>query len=219
MDAEAERRSYVPNAPRLLLDGFAVEKGAPTTCVGSEDQIKAAFPTLYGRESVRLVAAAKAAKHAPLKVGCVLSGGQAAGGHNCICGLYDYLDAHAPGSTLLGFTGGPKGVMTNTYVVLSKETIDAYRNSGGFTMLASGRDKIETADQFAKAVATARGLSLDGLVVIGGDDSNTNAAVLAEHFAACGLKARVIGLPKTIDGDLKNEHCEISFGFDTAAKL
>ena len=215
------RRAYVPRVPELLRSGaFTIREGEPTTSVADHDAIKEKFRKLYGARAVSLEPAAGAPHGAKaLKVGCVLSGGQAAGGHNCICGLWDYLEAHAPGSQLLGFVGGPKGVMVNEKRVLDAATIDAFRNSGGFTMLASGRDKIESAEQLAQAVATARACELDGLIVIGGDDSNTNAAVLAEHFAGAGLKTRVVGLPKTIDGDLKNEHCEVSFGFDTAAKL
>ena len=206
--------------PAMLSSGkFTLAEGKPTTALANHDEIKKKFPTLYGGKDVKLVPAAAAVKHAPLKVGCVLSGGQAAGGHNCICGLFDYLAEFAPGSTLYGFLGGPKGVMTNSARVLDASTIDEYRNTGGFTMLASGRDKIEKPEEFKMAADTARARGLDGLVVIGGDDSNTNAAVLAEHFKGEGLKTRVIGLPKTIDGDLKNEHCETSFGFDTAAKL
>ena len=235
---EEERRRFVPAVPHVLLSGeFEVVKGEKTTALGQEEAIAERFPQIYGQPFVDLVpanamsgapAAAPAApasivpqpsKHVALRIGCVLSGGQAAGGHSCICGLFDYLKAHAPGSALLGFIGGPAGVMKNAHCILRQETIDRYRSSGGFTMLASGRDKIETPEQFEKAVATAQREKLDGLVVIGGDDSNTNAALLAEHFLSAGLKTRVIGLPKTIDGDLKNEHIGTSFGFDTAAKL
>lgn len=205
----------------MLLGGVTKSVGAATTCVSDEEQIKARFPNLYGQPLIELEAAASAPpeQRPPLRVGCVLSGGQAAGGHNCICGLYDYVKKHFPGSSVYGFLGGPKGVMNNTYKLLDDDIIDAHRNSGGFTMLASGRDKIETPEQFEKATATAAANELDGLVVIGGDDSNTNACLLAEHYRAAGLKTKVIGLPKTIDGDLKNEDCETSFGFDTAAKL
>jgi 6-phosphofructokinase 1 len=157
--------------------------------------------------------------HQPLNIGCVLSGGQASGGHNCICGLFDYVEQKAPGSKIFGFVGGPMGVMKNRYRVLDSEFVDIYRNTGGFDMLTSGRDKIEKPEEFEAARQTAIANDLDGLVVIGGDDSNTNAAVLGEHFRQYGLKCKVIGLPKTIDGDLKNEYVETSFGFDTAAKL
>ena len=219
---ESDRKAFKPAVPQLLLGRVTAVKGAPTKCVANEEAVKARFPKLYGQPIVNLMPLAREVvvqARAPLRVACVLSGGQASGGHNCICGLYDYVTTHFPGSTVYGFLGGPKGVMNNTYKLLNDETIDAHRNSGGFTMLESGRDKIETPDQFDKATATARTNELDGLVVIGGDDSNTNACLLAEHYAAAGLKTKVVGLPKTIDGDLKNEHCETSFGFDTAAKL
>ena len=215
------RRRYQPQVPVMLLNGeYKLEKGLPTKCVANEQQVSAKFPTCFGMPSVSLLPCAGSKPQiGQLRIGCVLSGGQAAGGHNCIIGLYDFLARHAPGSTLLGFLGGPKGVMEGEHKVVDQATADLYRNSGGFTMLASGRDKIETPEQFAMAVETAKKLSLDGLVVIGGDDSNTNAALLAEHYKSVGLPTRVIGLPKTIDGDLKNEYCETSFGFDTASKL
>ena len=136
---ESKRRAFKPAVPPVLLGAVEMKALEPTSCVANEDQIKAKFPSLFGQQMVRLQAAGTAATtRSPLKVGCVLSGGQAAGGHNCICGLYDYITAQYPGSALYGFTGGPKGVMTNSYTVLSADTIDAYRNSGGFTMLASG---------------------------------------------------------------------------------
>jgi pyrophosphate--fructose-6-phosphate 1-phosphotransferase len=215
---ESMRNKVRPVVPPLLLGTVKKVEGAPTACVANEEAIKARFPNLYGQPIVELTADdAPTGDRKPLRVGCVLSGGQAAGGHNCICGLYDYCNTHFPGSVVYGFLGGPKGVMTNTYKILDDKTINEHRNSGGFTMLASGRDKIESAEQFEKATATARLNELDGLIVIGGDDSNTNACVLAEHYKAAGLKTCVVGLPKTIDGDLKNTHCETSFGFDTAA--
>ena len=237
---EELRREFKPVVPKVLLSGeFEIKKGDATTALGQEAAIEKAFPNLYGQPFVDVVPSKtivapaypselsstpaalvrQPSKHHALRIGCVLSGGQAAGGHSCICGLFDYLQAHAPGFALLGFVGGPAGVMRNAHRILRKEHIDHYRSSGGFTMLASGRDKIETQEQLAKAVATVKEERLDGLVVIGGDDSNTNAALLAEHFLSAGVKTRVVGLPKTIDGDLKNEHIGTSFGFDTAAKL
>ena len=220
-ELEAMREKYEPQVPQLLLGRVAAVQGPPTTCVANQEQIEKRFKTLFGSPIVNLKPVAKesAPKRPPLRVGCVLSGGQASGGHNCIVGLYDYVTTHFPGSSVYGFLGGPKGVMTNSYKLLDAQTIDSHRNSGGFTMLASGRDKIETPEQFEQATRTAKVNELDGLIVIGGDDSNTNACLLAEHYKAEGLKTRVVGLPKTIDGDLKNEHCETSFGFDTAAKL
>jgi pyrophosphate--fructose-6-phosphate 1-phosphotransferase len=151
-------------------------------------------------------------------VGAVLSGGQAPGGHNVIAGLFDALKKGNPSSRLLGFSGGPSGIIDGVYTELDAALIDRYRNTGGFDMIGSGRTKIETPEQYAAVIATVQRLALDALVVIGGDDSNTNAALLAERFQAEGLATRVIGVPKTIDGDLKNEQIEVSFGFDTACK-
>ncbi|KAI3428271.1 hypothetical protein D9Q98_006650 [Chlorella vulgaris] len=155
----------------------------------------------------------------PLRLGVVLSGGQAPGGHNVIIGLHDYLQRRHPGSTLVGFLSGPRGVMRNDYKILEAQELDAYRNQGGFHLICSGRDKISKPEELTAAEKTAKAHDLDGIVVIGGDDSNTNAAVLAEHFLQQGLKTRVIGVPKTIDGDLKNADVSISFGFDTACKV
>ena len=153
-----------------------------------------------------------------LRVGCVLSGGQAAGGHNVIVGIYDYIKKIHKNSQLFGFKNGPKGIFTGDYTELTPNEIDYFRNRGGFDMICSGRDKIEKPEQFEKSLKYCESLKLDGLVVIGGDDSNTNAALLAEYFLKQGSKIRVVGCPKTIDGDLKNEFVEVSFGFDTACK-
>nr|VDD07791.1 unnamed protein product [Brassica rapa] len=155
-----------------------------------------------------------------LKIGVVLSGGQAPGGHNVISGLFDYLQERAKGSTFYGFKGGPAGIMKCKYIELNAEYIHPYRNQGGFDMICSGRDKIETPEQFKQAEETTKKLDLDGLVVIGGDDSNTNACLLlAENFRSKNLKTRLIGCPKTIDGDLKCKEVPTSFGFDTACKV
>jgi diphosphate--fructose-6-phosphate 1-phosphotransferase len=153
-----------------------------------------------------------------LRVGCVLSGGQAAGGHNVIVGLYDYIKRVHKNSQLFGFLNGPRGIFTGEYVEINDSHVDYFKNRGGFDMICSGRDKIEKPDQFEKSLKYCQSLKLDGLVVIGGDDSNTNAALLAEYFLAKGSDIRVVGCPKTIDGDLKNEFVEVSFGFDTACK-
>lgn len=155
----------------------------------------------------------------PLRVGIVLSGGQAAGGHNVIWGLFEYLKHRHPGSTLLGFLNGPKGVLTANYTELTEKELYAFRNQGGFHLLGSGRDKIEKPEQLAAAATVCRDLTLDGLVVVGGDDSNTNACVLAEYFLASGVSTNVVGVPKTMDGDLKCADVPISFGFDTACKV
>jgi diphosphate-dependent phosphofructokinase len=156
---------------------------------------------------------------APLRLGVVFSGGQAAGGHNVLAGLFDFLQRRHPGSTFLGFLDGPRGVMEGRYKELTRSEIDRYRNLGGFHCLGSGRDKIEKSLDLARAAASCESLDLDGLVIVGGDDSNTNAAVLAEHFLSLGAKTRVVGVPKTLDGDLKNGDVSISFGFDTACKV
>ena len=154
----------------------------------------------------------------PLRIGVVLSGGQASGGHNVIMGVYDLVKRHHPSSQIFGFLGGPRGIYTNSFREIDRELMEAYRNQGGFDMICSGRDKIETDEQYANSLKYCTALSLDGLIVIGGDDSNTNAALLAEYFLKNNSEIKVIGCPKTIDGDLKNEYIEISFGFDTATK-
>lgn len=186
-----------------------------------QDEIAKLFPCLFGQPSAMLVSgdANELPSGENLKIGVVLSGGQAPGGHNVIAGIFDYLQERCKGSTVFGFRGGPAGIMKCKYVVLTPEYIYPYRNQGGFDMIASGRDKIETPEQFKQAEETALKLDLDGLVVIGGDDSNTNACLLAENFRSKKLKTRVIGCPKTIDGDLKSKEVPISFGFDTACKI
>ncbi|GAU25764.1 hypothetical protein TSUD_222210 [Trifolium subterraneum] len=166
-----------------------------------------------------IVNSSKSLPHRKLKIGVVLSGGQAPGGHNVISGIYDYLQQRASGSTLYGFKGGPAGIMKCKYVELNSDYIYPYRNQGGFDMICSGRDKIETPEQFKQAEETVKKLDLDGLVVIGGDDSNTNACLLAENFRSKNLKTQVLGCPKTIDGDLKSKEVPTSFGFDTACKI
>jgi len=216
-DLQTQRRAWTPTLPSVLdTNVFTPELGEATTAVGQVDQIKELFPTTFGQPIVDLKPGGQPRAFQPLNVGVVLSGGQAAGGHNCISGLFDYVHTHAPGSRVFGFLGGPKAVVENRTRELDEKYVAKFRNMGGFDMLQSGRDKIETPEQFARARETAEALELDGVVVIGGDDSNTNAAVLAENFKAHGLKTKVVGLPKTIDGDLKNEHIETSFGFDTA---
>ncbi|EPS65871.1 pyrophosphate--fructose 6-phosphate 1-phosphotransferase subunit beta, partial [Genlisea aurea] len=185
------------------------------------DEIAKLFPRLFGQPSASLVPADSKDNSLgrPLKIGAVLSGGQAPGGHNVISGIFDYLQNYCKGSTLYGFRGGPAGIMKCKYVVLNSEYIYPYRNQGGFDMICSGRDKIETPEQFKQAEETAVKLDLDGIVVIGGDDSNTNACLLAENFRSKNLKTKVIGCPKTIDGDLKCKEVPVSFGFDTACKI
>lgn len=180
--------------------------------------IKSSFSNILTQEMFITFESTQKVEHPPLKVGVVLSGGQAAGGHNVITGLFDALKKLNPKSVLYGFCNGPKGILDNHSIELTKELLDQYRNQGGFDVIGSGRTKIETADQFQAAEKTARALQLDGLVIVGGDDSNTNAAFLAEYFLAQGCETRVIGVPKTIDGDLANADIPISFGFDSAVK-
>lgn len=205
--------------PESLLNKQDKEMNAPFS-VSAEDAkiLRDLFPNTIDTPFVTLVHDKEAAPAQPLKVGVVLSGGQAAGGHNVICGVYDYIQRVHSNSVLYGFLGGPHGVYSGEYKVLDKTTIDSYRNMGGFDMIKSGRHKIETEEQKQASLDVCKKMQLDGLVVIGGDDSNTNAAILAEYFKAHGSTTRVIGCPKTIDGDLKNYYVEISFGFDTACR-
>ncbi|GER52906.1 phosphofructokinase family protein [Striga asiatica] len=205
--------------PSVLKSSFNVVDGPPSSAAGNPDEIAKLFPCLFGQPSANLVPGESTLPGQGLKIGVVLSGGQAPGGHNVISGIFDYLQDRIKGSTLYGFRGGPAGIMKCKYVVLTPEFIYPYRNQGGFDMICSGRDKIETPEQFKQAEETALKLDLDGLVVIGGDDSNTNACLLAENFRSKNLKTRVIGCPKTIDGDLKCKEVPTSFGFDTACKI
>lgn len=218
---QASRLDHTPTLPAVLQGNFALKHGPPSTAAGQPGEIEKLFPSLYGQPSVQLVRSDGPSYNVDqkLKVGVVLSGGQAPGGHNVIAGFFDYLQTHAAGSVLYGFKGGPAGIMRNKAVEISAEFLYPYRNQGGFDIICSGRDKIETPEQFEQAVATVTKLDLDGLVVIGGDDSNTNAALLGEYFRSKKVKCHVIGCPKTIDGDLKSAEVPISFGFDTACKI
>jgi pyrophosphate--fructose-6-phosphate 1-phosphotransferase len=215
------RYRYQPKLPASLsreVTGIAVELGGATGSLADQEELKALFKHSYGKPVASFVSGANEKIRRPLTVGVILSGGQAPGGHNVIAGLYDGLKKGNPDSVLYGFLGGPGGLTDNKTLKLTGEIIDRYRNTGGFDIIGSGRTKIETPEQFAAALATARALKLDAVVIIGGDDSNTNAALLAEYFLERGASIRVIGCPKTIDGDLKNEYIETSFGFDTAVK-
>jgi pyrophosphate--fructose-6-phosphate 1-phosphotransferase len=215
------RYRYQPKLPSSLsgeVTGISVELGEPTESLADQEDIKALFKHSYGKPIAAFVSGNNDTIRRPLTVGVVLSGGQAPGGHNVIAGLYDGLKKGSPDSVLYGFLGGPGGLMDNKTLKLTGEIIDQYRNTGGFDIIGSGRTKIETPEQFAAALATARTLKLDAVVIIGGDDSNTNAALLAEYFLDKGASTHVIGCPKTIDGDLKNDYIETSFGFDTAVK-
>ncbi len=213
------RQSFLPKLPDCLknLSKLIFEKGPSTTSHADSSEIEKLFPRLYGQPIVE----AKNGDHLafrPLRVGVVLSGGQAAGGHNVITGLFDALKSMDHDSELHGFLNGPSGIIDHKAVLLKAEKLESYRNQGGFDLIGAGRTKIETDEQLQKSLKTIKAMELDGLVIIGGDDSNTNAAVLAEYFKTEGCDTQVIGVPKTIDGDLKNEHIEVSFGFDTATK-
>jgi len=218
---QESRYAYAPKLPLVLkggIDRIALEAGGATESIADRDALRALFPSCYGKPVLKFATGAGSSSREPLRVGVILSGGQAPGGHNVIAGVFDGLKAGNPGSVLLGFKGGPGGLVDDKAVELDAATIAAYRNTGGFDIIGSGRTKIETPEQFAKSAAVARARALDAIVVIGGDDSNTNAALLAEYFLREGVPCSVIGVPKTIDGDLKNDYIEASFGFDTATK-
>ena len=215
------RYEYSPKLPGMLRNGISeicVKEGAATASVADQDKIKALFPNTYGKPEITFEKGQNTSASKKQVVGVILSGGQAPGGHNVISGLYDALKATNPENQLLGFKGGPDGLLKNDYVVFDDAFIDAYRNTGGFDIIGSGRTKLETKEQFAIVAENAKKNGLTAVVIIGGDDSNTNAATLAEYMAAQNTGIQVIGCPKTIDGDLKNEDIEASFGFDTATK-
>ena len=215
------RYQYTPKLPGMLRNGIAeisVKEGLPTQSVADQEKIKALFPNTYGEKEITFEKGKNTSKAKKQVVGVILSGGQAPGGHNVICGLYDALKATDKNNVLLGFKNGPSGLLDDDFVEFDDEYINEYRNTGGFDIIGSGRTKLETKEQFAVAAEVAKKHGLTAIVIIGGDDSNTNAAVLAEYFAANNAGVQVIGCPKTIDGDLKNEDIECSFGFDTATK-
>ncbi|MCX7024967.1 MAG: diphosphate--fructose-6-phosphate 1-phosphotransferase [Spirochaetes bacterium] len=215
------RYSYQPKLPAVLrgnVDSIGIELGKPTEAVDDRAELRNIFKLSYGAPIATFVAKPNRGNRRPLVVGVILSGGQAPGGHNVIAGLFDGLKKGNPGSRLVGFSGGPSGLVDDLNVEITAELVEGYRNTGGFDIIGSGRTKIETPEQFEKALRTAKRHGLDAVVVIGGDDSNTNAALLAEFFKSRGEAISVIGAPKTIDGDLKNEYIEASFGFDTATK-
>ena len=215
------RYEYAPKLPGMLRNGIAdicVLEGAETQSVADQEKIKALFPNTYGKKEITFQKGANTSEAKKQIVGVILSGGQAPGGHNVICGLYDALKATNPEKELYGFKGGPSGLIEDSYVIFDDEYIDQYRNTGGFDIIGSGRTKLETEEQFAIVAEVCKKHGITAVVIIGGDDSNTNAAVLAEYFAAHNTGVQVIGCPKTIDGDLKNEDIECSFGFDTATK-
>ena len=211
------RAAYQPKLPRGLQGAVKVQEGAPTQSVDNQEEIKALFPNTYGMPLVEFVPGEET-KHEPMNVGIILSGGQAPGGHNVITGLFDMVKKLNPENRLFGFILGPGGLVDHNYMELTKELVDEYRNTGGFDMIGSGRTKLEKVEQFEKGLEIIRELNIKAIVIIGGDDSNTNACVLAEYYAAKQYGVQVIGCPKTIDGDLKNAQIETSFGFDTACK-
>ena len=212
------RAAYQPKLPLGLRGNVSIKEGEPTQSVGNQEEIKALFPNTYGMPLVEFVPTEEAKEYAPINIGIILSGGQAPGGHNVICGLYDGLKKQNPASKLYGFLMGPGGLVDHKYIEMTDELIDEYRNTGGFDMIGSGRTKLEEVEQFEKGMEIIRELGINAIVIIGGDDSNTNACVLAEYYAAKNYGVQVIGCPKTIDGDLKNDQIETSFGFDTACK-
>lgn len=211
------RAAYQPKLPKALLGPVVAKEGEPTQSVGNQEEIKAMFPNTYGMPVVEFVEG-EVKEYAPFNVGVILSGGQAPGGHNVISGLFDGIKSLNKDSKLFGFILGPGGLVEHNYIELTADIIDEYRNTGGFDIIGSGRTKLEKEEQFEKGIEILRELNIKALVIIGGDDSNTNACVLAEYYAAKKYGVQVIGCPKTIDGDLKNEQIETSFGFDTACK-
>ena len=218
---QTARYQYSPKLPGMLRNGIAeisVKEGEATQSVADQEKIKALFPNTYGKKEIVFEKGANTSEAKKQVVGVILSGGQAPGGHNVICGLYDALKATDKENVLYGFKNGPSGLLDDDYLIFDDEYIDAYRNTGGFDIIGSGRTKLESEDQFAVAAEVCKKHGITAIVIIGGDDSNTNAAVLAEYFAAHNTGVQVIGCPKTIDGDLKNEDIECSFGFDTATK-
>ena len=212
------RAAYQPKLPAGLRGNVSIKEGAPTQSVGNQEEIKALFPNSFGMPLVEFVPSDEKKEYAPMNIGIILSGGQAPGGHNVICGLYDELKKQNAGNKLYGFLMGPGGLVDHKYIELTDAVIDEYRNTGGFDMIGSGRTKLEKEEQFESGLEIIRELGIKAIVIIGGDDSNTNACVLAEYYAAKNYGVQVIGCPKTIDGDLKNDQIETSFGFDTACK-
>ena len=214
---QKERAGYQPKLPIALQGAVKVKEGAPTQSVDNQEDIKKLFPNTYGMPLVEFEPATEA-NNAKMNVGVILSGGQAPGGHNVISGLFDEIKKLNPENRLFGFLMGPGGLVDHKYMEITAENLQAYRNTGGFDMIGSGRTKLEKEEQFEKGLEIIRELDIKAIVIIGGDDSNTNACVLAEYYAAKKYGVQVIGCPKTIDGDLKNDQIETSFGFDTATK-
>ena len=211
------RASYQPKLPKALQGAVKIAEGAPTQSVDNQEDIKKLFPNTYGMPLIEFVQGNEIPAKA-INVGIILSGGQAPGGHNVISGLFDEVKKLNPNNRLYGFLMGPGGLVDHKYIEITADFLNDYRNTGGFDMIGSGRTKLETTEQFEKGLEIIRKLDINAIVIIGGDDSNTNACVLAEYYAAKNYGVQVIGCPKTIDGDLKNDQIETSFGFDTATK-
>ena len=218
---QVARAAYKPKLPSALCGAVKVIEGEPTQSVANQEEIKELFPCTYGLPVLKfdVDSTAKAKSKEPINVGVILSGGQAPGGHNVISGLFDGIKSINKESRLYGFLLGPGGFVDHKYMELTGEIIDEYRNTGGFDIIGSGRTKLEKVEQFDKGLEILKELNIKALVIIGGDDSNTNAAVLAEYYKKINAGVQVIGCPKTIDGDLKNDVIEVSFGFDTACKV
>lgn len=213
------REAYAPKMPKALGGKIKVSEGEKTQSVSDQEDIQKIFPNTYGMPLLTFEEGTETKEFPAINVGVILSGGQAPGGHNVIAGLFDGLKALNPNNKLYGFLGGPGGLVDNDYMELTEEYVKDFRNTGGFDIIGSGRTKLEEPEQFEKGIVNCDNLSISALVIIGGDDSNTNACVLAEYYLAKKAGIQVIGVPKTIDGDLKNEMIEISFGFDTACKV
>ena len=214
---QKERAAYQPKLPKALQGAVKVKEGAPTKSVDNQEEIKKLFPNTYGMPLIEFVPGENADTK-KINIGVILSGGQAPGGHNVISGLFDAVTNLNSENRLYGFLMGPGGLVDHNYIEITAEFLNQYRNTGGFDMIGSGRTKLEEEDQFEKGLKIIRELDINAIVIIGGDDSNTNACVLAEYYAAKKYGVQVIGCPKTIDGDLKNDQIETSFGFDTATK-
>ena len=213
------RAAYQPKLPKALRGALKAVEGEPTQSVADQEEVKKLFPNTYGMPYLKFEPTKGEMANTAINVGVILSGGQAPGGHNVISGLFDGIKKLNPENRLFGFILGPGGLVDHNYMELTADIIDEYRNTGGFDIIGSGRTKLEKKDQFDKGLEILKALNIKALVIIGGDDSNTNACVLAEYYKAIGAGVQVIGCPKTIDGDLKNSEIETSFGFDTATKV
>ncbi len=216
---QKERAKYQPKLPKSLRGAVKVITGEATQSVADQEDIARLFPNTYGMPLITFEEGTNPVKSEAVNVGVILSGGQAPGGHNVIAGIFDGIKKLNPESKLYGFLGGPGGLVDHKYMEITADYLDQFRNTGGFDIIGSGRTKLEETSQFDKGLEILKKLNIKALVIIGGDDSNTNACVLAEYYKATGAGVQIIGCPKTIDGDLKNEMIETSFGFDTATKV